>query len=270
MSVASSPDADASGATGPAVRERARIGHVGIDAVDFAGALGAIDDLVSAGRGGMVFTPNIDHVVLAEKNERFRRAYEAVDLSLVDGMPVVWASRLVGPTLTEKISGSDLAWPLLERARQKGWRVYLLGGAKGAAERSAERLRAELPGIQIVGWSDPRVQIDPDPAERDQIVSSISSVRPDLVLVALGAPKQEIWMHENLPALRPAVLVAVGATLDFIAGLVKRAPRWMSRSGLEWLFRLMQEPRRLAGRYLVRDPQFLWILARTVRDKRRR
>jgi N-acetylglucosaminyldiphosphoundecaprenol N-acetyl-beta-D-mannosaminyltransferase len=217
----------------------------------------------------MVFTPNVDHIVLADENERFRRAYGAADLSLVDGMPVLWASHLVGPALPEKISGSDLVRPLLDRARRNGWRVYLFGGAKGAAARAAERLCADLPGLIIVGWDDQRVQIDPDPADRDAIVSGISALRPDLVLVALGAPKQEIWMHDNLSALRPAVLVAVGATLDFIADFVKRAPRWMSRVGLEWLFRLTQEPRRLARRYLLRDPRFLWILARTLLEKRR-
>jgi N-acetylglucosaminyldiphosphoundecaprenol N-acetyl-beta-D-mannosaminyltransferase len=246
-----------------------RIGQVQIDAVDLAGALGAIESLVAAGRGATVFTPNVDHIVLAEQNERFRRAYGAADLSLVDGMPVVWASRLVGPALTEKISGSDLVRPLLERARHKGWRVYLLGGAQGAAARAAERLCAEMPGLSIVGWADPRVDVDADPSERDKILSGISALGPDLVLVALGAPKQEIWMHENLPALRPAVLVAVGAALDFVAGLVPRAPPWMSRIGLEWLFRLVQEPRRLARRYLLRDPKFVWILARSVLQKRR-
>jgi N-acetylglucosaminyldiphosphoundecaprenol N-acetyl-beta-D-mannosaminyltransferase len=249
--------------------DRTSIGHLPIDVVDFAGALQAIQSMVENGTGGSVFTPNVDHIMVAEKDERFRRAYANVSLSLVDGTPVVWASRLLGKHLPEKVSGSDLVMPLMERAAQKGFRVYLLGGASGAAEAAARNLVAKYPTLKLVGIDAPRIDVDDRGPTRDAIVARIVEARPDIVLVGLGAPKQELWITANIDALKPAVLVAIGAGIDFVAGLVRRAPAWMSRSGLEWLYRLMQDPRRLAHRYLVRDTQFAVVLAREWRAARR-
>ncbi len=246
--------------------ERIRIGKVPVDVVDLAGALSAIDELVRAGEGGTVFTPNVDHVVLAEQNPRFRAAYAAASLSLVDGMPVFWASRLLGTPLPVKVSGSDLIRPLMQRALTRNYRVFFLGADPGVAEQARAVLERELPGLQVVGVESPRIQIDSVPPE---LLERIRGARPDIVLVALGAPKQEIFSHEQREALKPAVLVGIGASLDFIAGIKQRAPEWISRAGLEWLFRLAQEPRRLAGRYLLRDPQFLWILGRQLATLRR-
>src|SRR5207253_8612951 len=127
-----------------------------------------------------------------------------------------------------------------------------------------EKLQAALPEIQIVGIDDSRVDVSGELNQPDAIVERMQGARPDLVLVALGAPKQEIWSHARLGLLKPAVLIGVGASLDFVAGIQKRAPQWMSSAGVEWLYRLAQEPRRLAGRYLLRDPEFCWILARQL------
>jgi N-acetylglucosaminyldiphosphoundecaprenol N-acetyl-beta-D-mannosaminyltransferase len=245
-----------------------RIGQVPIDSVTFAGALDAIDALVSRGHGGTVFTPNVDHVVQAEENVRFRDAYAAAALSLVDGMPVLWASRLMGSPLPEKVSGSDLVVPLLERAAVRGWRVFFLGGLPGAAEDARDLLVARIPGLCIVGVASPKVDVDGALSAHDAIVDVLREARPDLVLVALGAPKQELFSHAIAERMRPAVLVGVGGTLDFIAGKVRRAPPWMSASGLEWLYRLGQEPRRMWRRYLVRDPKFLLIVLRELRRAR--
>jgi N-acetylglucosaminyldiphosphoundecaprenol N-acetyl-beta-D-mannosaminyltransferase len=235
-----------------------------IDVLSFEGALDAIDQLVRAGQGGTVFTPNVDHVVMAEHDARFRAAYQAASLSLVDGTPVLWASRLLGTPLPVKVSGSDLVLPLMERAAERGYRVYFLGGAPGVAELARDKLQAALPGIQIVGMDASRVDVSGGMTEADEVVERISAARPDIVLVALGAPKQEIWSNERRQLLKPAVLIGVGASLDFVAGVHKRAPRWMSSAGVEWLYRLGQEPRRLAGRYLLRDPEFCWILLRQL------
>jgi N-acetylglucosaminyldiphosphoundecaprenol N-acetyl-beta-D-mannosaminyltransferase len=243
---------------------RVRVGKLPIDVVDFQGALDVIDQLVRAGNGGTVFTPNVDHIVMAEHNERFRRAYQAASLSLVDGTPVLWASRLLRTPLPMKVSGSDLVMPLMERAAERGHRVYFLGGATGVAELARQRLETLLPALQIVGIDDSRIDVSGDLSGIDDIVERIQSARPDLVLVALGAPKQEIWSQGRLDLLKPAVLIGVGASLDFVAGIQKRAPRWMSSMGVEWLYRLAQEPRRLAGRYLLRDPEFCWILLRQL------
>jgi N-acetylglucosaminyldiphosphoundecaprenol N-acetyl-beta-D-mannosaminyltransferase len=247
-----------------APRERLWVGTVPIDVVTFAEALDDIERLVDAGRGGSVFTPNVDHIVLAEENPRFRRAYASASLSLVDGTWVLWASRLLERRLPEKISGSDLMMPVIERAAARGLRVYLLGGGPGAAERAAARLVEKFPALCIAGHASPRIDIDEPGARRAELVARVKETRPDLVFVCLGAPKQELWIHDVSASLAPAVLLGVGATIDFIAGTVPRAPAWVSRSGIEWLYRLLREPQRLWRRYLLRDPQFLGILARTM------
>jgi len=244
---------------------RIRIGSLPVDSVSFEQALDAIDDLVRNKRGGRVFTPNVDHVVQAEHDLRFRAAYSDVSLSLVDGMPLMWASRWLKTPLPEKISGSDLVWPLMRRAAERGYRVYFLGGAPGAAELAKQRLLQELPSLQIVGIDPARIDVDAAPDVQRPILDRIASAKPDLLLVALGAPKQEIWSHEQRASLKDAVAVGVGASLDFIAGTVQRAPSWLSNVGLEWAYRLVQEPRRLAARYLLRDPQFFRIVARQMR-----
>jgi len=247
----------------PLALPRISIGALPLDVVDFEGALNAIDRLISAKQGGTVFTPNVDHIVMAEHDERFRTAYRAAALSLVDGTPVLWASRLLRKPLPAKISGSDLVMPLMRRAAERGYRVYFLGGAPGVADLAKSKLEAELPGIQIVGTDSSRIDVDLA-ADADEVAERIERAAPDLVLVALGAPKQELWSFTRTERLKPAVLLGVGASLDFVAGIQKRAPRWMSKSGLEWLYRLAQEPRRLAARYLLRDPEFCLILARQL------
>lgn len=252
----------------PPRRPRFRVGALEIDDLTLAEALEAIADLVDARRGGTVLTPNIDHVVLCEHDARLREAYASASLSLVDGMPVLWASRLLGPPLREKVSGSDLILPLMKLAAARKYRVYLLGGAPGVADLAAERLREGVPGLTIVGTGSPRIDVGGGPAE-DEVLARVCAARPDLVLVALGCPKQEIFMHRAAPALRPAVLLGIGAGLDFWAGTAHRAPAWVSAAGLEWLYRLAREPRRLWRRYLVRDPEFLVILLRDLLSRER-
>jgi N-acetylglucosaminyldiphosphoundecaprenol N-acetyl-beta-D-mannosaminyltransferase len=244
---------------------RIRIGCIPVDVVDFEGALDAIDALVSSGCGGRVFTPNVDHVVQGEHDARFRAAYADASLSLADGMPLLWAARLLGTPLPAKVSGADLIWPLMRRSAERGYRVYFLGGAPNAAEVARQRLLEQLPDLKVVGTDAARVAIDGPREVQQPILRRIADAKPELLLVALGAPKQEIWSYEQRAELGSAVAIGVGASLDFIAGLVKRAPSWMSNAGLEWAFRLGQEPRRLACRYLLRDPQFFRIVARQMR-----
>jgi len=247
---------------------RLRLGRLEIDRLAFAEAVDAVEALVARRQGGMVLTPNVDHVVLAERRDDFGAAYAAADLSLADGQPIVWASRLLGAPLPAKISGSDLLLPLMERAASRGWRVFLLGGPPGVADAAARRLR-RTPGVQVAGVAAPFVRVGSgaDP-EGDAAAGEVRAARPDLVLVALGAPKQELWMHRHRRALAPAVLLGVGASLDFLVGRVRRAPRLVSSAGLEWLWRLAHEPRRLWRRYLVEDPRFVAILARELHARR--
>jgi len=244
------------------LNERVWIGEVPIDPLTFDEALDAIERLVASREGGTVFTPNVDHVVMAEHDETFRAAYRDVSLSLVDGMPVLWASRLLGRALPEKVSGSDLVPRLAERAASREWRVYLLGGADGSAPLAARALEAR--GVRIAGFSAPRVRVSASPSDHAEIADAIAKTEPDLVLVGLGAPKQELFATAVRERLRPAVLLGVGASIDFLAGAVPRAPAWISESGLEWLYRLGREPRRLWRRYLLRDPQFFAVILRQL------
>jgi N-acetylglucosaminyldiphosphoundecaprenol N-acetyl-beta-D-mannosaminyltransferase len=237
-----------------------RIGHVPVDSVTFAQAIAEVERLVAARRGGTVFTPNVDHVVLAEHDEALRSAYEDASLRLVDGMPVVWASRALGRPLPEKISGSDLVPALIPVARTHRWRVYLLGSTPENAARAAAALTSH--GVDVVGFSSPYIDVSEAPDEN--VLDAVARAAPDVVFVGLGAPKQELFAHAVAPRLAPAVLLGVGATIDFLAGAVPRAPAWMSRAGLEWLYRLAREPRRLWRRYLLRDPQFAWIVLKQL------
>ncbi|MGC4121426.1 MAG: WecB/TagA/CpsF family glycosyltransferase [Myxococcales bacterium] len=239
-----------------------------MDRVTFAQALDAIEHLVGASRGGAVFTPNVDHVVNASAQGDFRAAYAQADLSLVDGMPLLWASHLLGDPLPEKVSGSDLFEPLVARAAQRGWRVFLVGGAPGVAAQAAERLVARHPGLTVVGAESPRIAADGGAGE--DALAKIREARPDLVLVGFGSPKQELWIHRNRAQLSPAVAVACGAAIDFAAGTAHRAPAWFSEHGLEWAYRLSREPRRLWRRYLVNDPKFLLILGTDLWQHARR
>jgi len=248
------------------VPARVRFGSVWIDSLTFAEALDEIERLIEKRKGGAVFTPNVDHVVTAETNVAFREAYARADLSLVDGQPLVWASRFLGAALPEKISGSDLVEPLMVRAGLRGWRVFLVGGSKGSARAAAERFAGAY-GAAIVGIEDGPIGLEHAPRD-EALLTRIADAQPHLVLVALGAPKQELWIDAHRERLAPAVAVGVGATLDFVAGAVRRAPRWLRSAGLEWLYRLLHEPRRLARRYLWNDPKILAILLRTWRSPR--
>lgn len=244
--------------------ERLRLGHVTVDPVTMSEAVDRIDALIDAGNGGYVVTPNVDHVVLAEDDLRFRDAYAGASLSLADGMPIVWASRVLPVRVPEKVSGSDLAAPLLERAAARKRRIYLLGGGPGVAERAAAILEERYPGLTVVGTSAPMVRVDDPAGAWDAIADDVARTKPDLVFVCVGAPKQELFMHATHERLAPAVLLGLGATLDFIAGTVDRAPTWMSQNGLEWAYRLGREPRRMWRRYLVRDPRFAVVLMREM------
>jgi N-acetylglucosaminyldiphosphoundecaprenol N-acetyl-beta-D-mannosaminyltransferase len=258
------PDAKAR----PRSHRRVTIGGLGIDAVTFDEALETIAELIERGDGGAVFTPNVDHVVKAEANHAFRAAYARASLSLPDGMPVVWASRVVGPRLPEKVSGSDLIVPVAKMAAERNWGVYLLGADDEVGSAAAARLSREL-GVRIVGRDSPVIDEEGRMRE-DGVLERLRAANADLVLVAFGAPKQELWIDRFRVELAPAVAIGVGGSLDIVAGRVRRAPTWMSRMGLEWLFRLAQEPRRLWRRYLIDDPKFVAIVARSRRDARRR
>lgn len=249
-------------------QRRIFIGRVPVDVLTFQEALLRIDALVAKGEGGYVVTPNVDHVVLAEENPRFLKAYEEASLSLVDGFPLLVTAKIMKTPLPEKISGSDLSVPLMELAAERGRTVYLFGAGPGVAEKAADKLRARIPKLQIVGTDSPMIDINAPAAARKDAIERLKSKKPDLVLMALGAPKQEILMNLIRDEVRPSVMLGIGATLDFIAGTMKRAPSWMSKVGLEWAFRLSQEPRRMFERYVIRDSKYPGIVIRHHRSRR--
>ncbi|MDO8836686.1 MAG: WecB/TagA/CpsF family glycosyltransferase [Vicinamibacterales bacterium] len=241
--------------------KRIYLGGLPVDAVTQQAAIATIDDMVDARRGGFVVTPNVDHLVCARTNADMRDAYHRARLSLPDGMPLLWMARALGMPLPEKVSGSDLLGPLMALAASKGRRVFLFGATSQASAAAAHRLTHEYPGLALVGRDSSFWSPGAGPEADEVIVSAIRAAKADIVVVALGSPKQEVFMARFERQLAPAVLVGLGGSLDFAAGTVRRAPAWMSRAGLEWLFRLAQEPGRLAYRYLVRDLAIVPIFA---------
>ena len=191
-------------------------------------------------------------------------------MRLADGAPVVALSRLLGTPLQERVPGVDLIDPLCAKAAVMDLRVYLLGAAPGSARLAAGRLAARYPGLNIVGTACPRPGFENDSAVTDRVLSGIRGSEPNLLFVCLGSPKQEKWIAEHLERFPPLVAVCAGAGIDFLSGARRRAPATWQRAGFEWLYRLLQEPRRLGHRYLIRDSAFLPLALRELWAKRNR
>jgi N-acetylglucosaminyldiphosphoundecaprenol N-acetyl-beta-D-mannosaminyltransferase len=235
-----------------------------IDRVRMHEAVERVYALIADQRGECqyVVTPNVQHVVMLERHEGLRRAYQDASLVLPDGMPVILASRLLGRGLPQRVTGTDLVVELFSSAADRGGlRVFLLGAGPGVAQRAAEKIAARWPTVNVVGTYSPPFGFDHHAAENATILEQISSCRPDVVIVGLGAPKQEMWVHAHRPSLGAPVALCVGATIDFLAEHKRRAPRWMQKFGFEWLHRAFSEPRRLIWRY-VHDawhfPRLVW------------
>lgn len=211
---------------------------------------------------GYILTPNVDHICTLQDHTEFQEAYRNGLLAVCDGTILQWASMLLGAPIREKISGSDLILWLTEYAAQKGYSVFFLGGADGVAQKTAEILTKRYPGFSLAGVYSPPMGFDSDPREIQRSIEMVRNASPDICFVALGSPKQELWSYRHCQELDVPVLVGVGAAFDFVTGRRIRAPRWVQRAGLEWLWRLAQEPRRLAKRYLVRDMRFAPLLFR--------
>ncbi len=245
------------------------------DNVTMDGAVAHVAHLVARGQPAYVVTPNVDHVVRASRDPAYANLVAGAALVLADGQPIVWASRLLGRPLKERVPGSDLLPRLCAFAAERGLRVFLLGGAPGrdggpcAAEAARDVLVRRHPGLQVVGIHCPPYGFEADAALRERAVEIVRDARPQIVFVGLGSPKQEQWIAANQERYGPAVSFGVGISFSFVAGHVRRAPRWMQRIGLEWLHRLMQEPGRLWRRYLVQGWTFLPLVLRGIARRRR-
>jgi len=209
-----------------------------------------------------VVTPNADHMVILQQHAEFRECYRNADLVVADGMPLVVASRLLRKPLPERVTGADLVPALFSAAEEnQPLTVFLLGAGPGVAERAKENIHTRWPAVRVVGTYSPPFGFEQQPAENAAILGRIEAAQPDVLVVGLGAPKQELWVYRHRETIAAKVSLCVGATIDFLAGELRRAPRWMQRCGLEWFYRLLCEPRRLCKRY-ARDawvfPQLMW------------
>jgi len=253
----------------PPGRATLRILGVAIDRVTMAQALDRAEALMGGSRPAQLLTPNVDHLMRCRRDPLLRAAYEAGELVVADGMPLVWAARYLGTPLPERVAGSDLTPLLCGRAAEGGYPVFLMGGLPGAAEGAARVLRARHPDLLLAGVECPPIGFERDAALERALLDRIRTSRPALLVVALGSPKQEVWIHRHKERLGVPLSIGVGATLDFMAGLVRRAPRLFQKTGLEWFWRLLTEPRRLWRRYLVDDLPFFWHVLREKRAGRR-
>jgi N-acetylglucosaminyldiphosphoundecaprenol N-acetyl-beta-D-mannosaminyltransferase len=220
--------------------------------------------LVEAGGPSYFITANAHYAMLTERDPALRAINERAAFILADGAPLVWASRYGPAPLPERVAGSDLIYDLCERSASRGLGLFLLGGAPGVAEEAARRLEALYPGLRIVGAESPPFR-PLSAEEHEALLGRIRRASPDLLLVAFGQPKGEFWLSENLPSLGDVVGVQVGASLDFVAGRVPRAPRLVQRIGMEWAYRMWREPSRLAPRYARNAAFVLKMLKRDAR-----
>ena len=210
---------------------------------------------LAAGVGGHLLTPNVD-ILLRLQEPRLQKIVESADLVVADGAPLVWASRLQGTGLPTRVTGADLIWSLTDEAARRGARVFLFGGGPGIAELAGTRLRERNPDIDVVGTHSPPYGFEPDAANVAAVSAQLAETPSDLVFIGLGFPKQDLLAAELREAFPQTWFVGCGAALDFVAGRVSRAPRPLQNMGLEWVYRLLQEPRRLARRYLRDDLPF--------------
>jgi len=241
--------------------------------IDRHALLDHIFTALAAGRGGWLVTANMDFVRRYVGDPVMRELYDAADLRVADGTPVVWACRAQGDRLPGRVPGSSLIWLLAERAAREGRSLYLLGGTETANRGAAEVLAKSYAGLKLCGRSSPRIASPPTPDDIARTVAELAAARPDILLVGLGSPKQEQLIRALRPRLPATWMIGVGITFSFVSGEIRRAPSWMRKSGVEWLHRLAQEPRRLAERYLLHDLPFaarLFAHAAVVRLTRRR
>jgi N-acetylglucosaminyldiphosphoundecaprenol N-acetyl-beta-D-mannosaminyltransferase len=218
--------------------------------------LSRIGDGLENGDGGWIVTPNVDILRQAVHDPDCRALLEAATLVLADGMPLVWASRLQGSPLPERVAGSDLALSVPALAAERGASVFLLGGEPGVAERAGKELLARFPGLILAGTHCPPHGFEHDPGEMAHIVDVVGSAQPQILIVALGFPKQERLIAQIREVLPQTWMLGLGISLSFVVGEVRRAPRVLHVLGLEWLHRFAQEPRRLARRYFVHGLPF--------------
>ena len=231
--------------------ERVSLAGGWVHKLTMAQTIDRIDRAITDGEGGWVVTPNLDILHKLTHDASFARLVEPATIRVADGMPLIWASKIAGNPLPERVAGSDLVWHLCERAAQRGYSIFLLGGDEGIAEKAARVLEEKYPGLRIAGTHCPPFGFEKDPEQMDLIRTKLAETKPTIVLVALGCPKQERLIDTLRCDFPETWFFGIGISLSFVTGDVRRAPAWARKLGLEWAHRLLQEPGRLARRYLV-------------------
>lgn len=253
----------------PPIQNRVELLGVAFDCVTEDETVNWICSRSESGQGGFIVTANLDHLRRCRVDPTYARMVANADLVIADGMPLIWASKLRGkPVLPERVAGSTLVLRLCAAAARRNIHIFLLGGDPGVAERAASALLQEYPQLVIAGTHCPPLGYENDLKKMSDIQAALTASQPGIVLVALGSPKQE-KLIEQVRHIHPgACWIGVGISLSFVTGDVARAPIWMQRSGLEWLHRLAQEPRRLFARYILHGiPWGLRLLLRSILDR---
>lgn len=236
--------------------------NVLIDNVSMSEVLTQLCEMVESETFSYVVTPNVDHLMKVQKDSIFRGIYNGASLVVPDGVPLLWASNILGIPLKERINGTDLFIRLCEVSTAKGYSIFLLGGDKGVAQKACDMLKKKFPGINIAGFYCPEFGFDKDTNECHRIQKMILASNAEILFVGLGAPKQEKWISFYGPGTNVKLAIGVGVSFSFISGDLKRAPLWMQRCGLEWFWRLLSEPRRLWRRYIIEDMPFFWLIGK--------
>ena len=231
-----------------------------IDNLTMKEVLERIDELIQEDKNAYVVTPNVDHIIKLEQGGELVEVYKNANLILCDGKPLIWISKWYGTPIKEKISGSDLFPRLCAMAAKRGYKMFFLGAAEGVAAKAAENLEKKYTGLQVVGTYSPPYGFEKDKAEIAKIKKIIKETDPHILIVGLGCPKQELFIFHHKDELGVPISLGLGASLDFEAGEIKRAPKWMADHGFEWIYRLLQEPKRLFKRYLVDDVKILGLV----------
>lgn len=237
---------------------RVRLLGLPLDLLDMPETLATVESLVDSGQVTQHVVLNASKVVQAQKDEELRRAIEGCEVVNADGMSIVWAGRLLGIAVPERVAGIDLMDQLLALAARKGWPVYFLGARLQVLERTVATELRRHPGLEIVGFRNGYWTAD----EEDEVVRQVATAKPTLLFVAMPSPKKEQFLARHRGVLRVPFVMGVGGSFDVVAGLTRRAPAWMQHSGLEWAYRLRQEPRRMAKRYLVGNTGFIVLVCR--------
>jgi N-acetylglucosaminyldiphosphoundecaprenol N-acetyl-beta-D-mannosaminyltransferase len=236
------------------------------DAVSFAEAVQLLVQAIPGRPAKVVVTPNVDHVISLADNPELKQTYCSADFLFPDGMPVVWSAKLLGKTLPERITGADLFTALCVEAQRHAWHVAVIGGMPGQEAMLLERFAQVYPGLNV-SLHCPRMGFDYRGADGQTCVKWVNEIAPDLVFVCLGFPRQDQWSMHVREQVNTGLILGVGASMEFALGLVSRAPLWMQRSGLEWLWRLASNPRKLWRRYLVKGPRFAGIVWNEWRNR---